>query len=106
MGQGPDDRKSDDHRPSRNMNVGKSLTRYIGAINQGTTSTRFIVFDRSDIVVSEAHKEHQQIYPQAGWVEHDPEEISRRSCEVITEALAKKNLWERDLAGGGWRERC
>ncbi len=48
---------------------------YIGAIDQGTTSTRFIVFDRAGRIVASAQKEHEQIYPQPGWVEHDPDEI-------------------------------
>jgi len=48
---------------------------YIGAIDQGTTSTRFMVFDREGKVISSAQKEHRQIYPQPGWVEHDPLEI-------------------------------
>lgn len=48
---------------------------YIGSIDRGTTSTRFIVFDRSGHVAAIAQKEHGQIYPQPGWVEHNPEEI-------------------------------
>ena len=59
------------------------MSSYIGAIDQGTTSTRFIVFDRSGRIVASAQKEHEQIYPQPGWVEHDPEEIWRRTQEVI-----------------------
>ncbi len=74
---------------------------YIGALDQGTTSTRFIVFDRSGRVVSLAQREHEQIYPHPGWVEHDPEEIWRRSREVIGEALASKALQKRDLAAVG-----
>src|ERR1051326_2747377 len=68
------------------------MTSYIGALDQGTTSTRFMVFDRSGAVVSAAQKEHEQIYPEPGWVEHDPEEIWHRSGEVINEALSKKGL--------------
>ncbi|MGO9540428.1 MAG: FGGY family carbohydrate kinase, partial [Terriglobales bacterium] len=49
------------------------MASYIAAIDQGTTSSRFIVFDRSGRVVSSAQREHQQIYPRPGWVEHDPE---------------------------------
>jgi len=63
------------------------VSNYIGAIDQGTTSTRFIVFDRSGRIVSVAQKEHEQIYPQPGWVEHDPAEIWRRTQEVIDEAM-------------------
>ena len=48
------------------------MSRYIGAIDQGTTSTRFIVFDRAGDAIAAAQTEHQQIYPQPGWVEHDP----------------------------------
>ena len=65
---------------------------YIGAIDQGTTSTRFIVFDRAGRIVAVAQKEHEQIYPQPGWVEHDPNEIWRRTQEVIAEAMAQRGL--------------
>ena len=51
------------------------MTKYIGAIDQGTTSTRFILFDRSGRIVATAQKEHEQIYPKPGWVEHNAEEI-------------------------------
>ena len=63
------------------------MPNYIGAIDQGTTSTRFIVFDHSGRVVSIAQKEHAQIYPNPGWVEHNPEEIWERTEEVICEAM-------------------
>ncbi|MGA9571091.1 MAG: FGGY family carbohydrate kinase, partial [Candidatus Acidiferrales bacterium] len=58
------------------------MTAYLGAIDQGTTSTRFIVFDRSGRIVSAAQKEHAQIFPKPGWVEHDPDEIWRRTQDV------------------------
>ncbi len=74
---------------------------YIGAIDQGTTSTRFIVFDRSGRIISVAQQEHEQIYPHPGWVEHDPEEIWRRTQAVIAEALAKRSLHASDLAAIG-----
>ena len=74
---------------------------YIGAIDQGTTSTRFIVFDRSGRIVSIAQEEHQQIYPKPGWVEHDPEEIWRRTQQVISGAMQQRNLSPRDLAAIG-----
>ena len=74
---------------------------YIGAIDQGTTSTRFIVFDRAGIVVASAQKEHQQIYPRPGWVEHDPDEIWRRTQEVVTAAMEQRSLVPRDLAAIG-----
>src|SRR6266567_38075 len=77
------------------------MSQYIGAIDQGTTSTRFMVFDRSGRIVSVAQKEHEQIYPKPGWVEHDPAEIWRRTEEVIGEAMAAKSLKPSDLAGIG-----
>src|SRR5580692_5020140 len=77
------------------------MSSYIGAVDQGTTSTRFIVFDRSGRIVSQAQKEHEQIYPKPGWVEHDPEEIWRRTQEVIREALSQRGLAAADLAAIG-----
>src|SRR5262249_27072256 len=77
------------------------MSSYIGAIDQGTTSTRFIVFDRAGRVVACAQREHEQIYPQPGWVEHDPEEIWRRTQEVIREALDQRGLRAADLAAIG-----
>ena len=74
---------------------------YIGAIDQGTTSTRFIVFDRAGRIVSVAQKEHEQIYPQPGWVEHDASEIWRRTEEVIDAAMKQKGLRPADLAAVG-----
>jgi glycerol kinase len=77
------------------------LANYIGAIDQGTTSTRFIVFDRSGRTVAVSQKEHEQIYPKPGWVEHNAEEIWQRTREVIPEAMAKGGLQPRDLAAIG-----
>jgi len=77
------------------------LASYLGAIDQGTTSTRFIVFDRSGRIVASEQREHQQIYPQPGWVEHDPEEIWRRTQEVIAGALQQRALQPSDLAAIG-----
>src|SRR5450631_3078738 len=74
---------------------------YIGAIDQGTTSTRFIIFDKAGKIVSAAQKEHAQIFPKPGWVEHDPEEIWRRTQEVVAEAMQLKGLRPGDLAGIG-----
>jgi glycerol kinase len=74
---------------------------YIGALDQGTTSTRFIVFDRQGRIVSSAQKEHEQIYPQPGWVEHDPEEIWLRTQAVIREAMQARDLKPHDLAAIG-----
>jgi len=64
------------------------MPKYVAAIDQGTTSTRCMIFDHSGVVVSAAQKEHRQIYPQPGWVEHDPLEIWQRTQEVIAEALS------------------
>src|SRR5580698_9528673 len=74
---------------------------FIGAIDQGTTSTRFLVFDRAGRIVASAQKEHEQIYPQAGWVEHDPEEIWLRTREVLAEAMEQRGLRPEDLAAIG-----
>jgi glycerol kinase len=77
------------------------MAHYVGAIDQGTTSSRFIVFDKAGSIVSVGQKEHEQIYPKPGYVEHDPLEIWRNTQEVIREALAKKGLSPRDLAAIG-----
>jgi glycerol kinase len=73
------------------------MAKFVGAIDQGTTSTRFIVFDRAGAIVACAQKEHRQIYPNPGWVEHDPEEIWRAASAVVAEALAQSELSARDL---------
>ena len=83
-------------RPGENL-----LPDYIGAIDQGTSSTRFVVFDRAGRVVACAQKEHRQIYPQPGWVEHDAEEIWQRTQQVIAEALAQGGVKAADLAALG-----
>lgn len=77
------------------------MKNYIGAIDQGTTSTRFMVFDKSGRVVAVAQKEHEQIYPRPGWVEHDALEILRRTEEVIADALGQRGLRASDLAAIG-----
>jgi len=74
---------------------------YIGAIDQGTTSTRFMVFDKEARVVARAQKEHRQIYPRPGWVEHDADEILRRTHEVIAEVLQQGGLQPADFAAIG-----
>jgi glycerol kinase len=88
-------------RPVRYTVCCRRMPNYIGAIDQGTTSTRFIVFDESGRIVSVAQKEHEQIYPQPGWVEHDANEIWRRTQEVIAEALEQRGLKAGDLAAIG-----
>jgi glycerol kinase len=74
---------------------------HIGAIDQGTTSTRFIIFDRAGKIAASAQKEHQQIYPRPGWVEHDPEEIWTRTQQVVAEAMRDVGLRPHDLAAIG-----
>jgi glycerol kinase len=74
---------------------------YVGAIDQGTTSTRFIVFDRAGRIVALAQREHQQIYPRPGWVEHDPVEIWRNTGRVIADAMGAGGLGAGDLAAIG-----
>ncbi len=77
------------------------MPRYIGAVDQGTTSSRFIVFDQAGSIISMAQKEHRQIYPQPGWVEHDPLELIANTNEVIGAALARAHLTAADLASIG-----
>ena len=77
------------------------MPKYIGAIDQGTTSTRFIIFDHDGKIIAFDQKEHQQIYPKPGWVEHDPIEIWERTREVMKSALKKSGLQPGDLAAIG-----
>jgi glycerol kinase len=77
------------------------MAQYVGALDQGTTSTRFMIFDHSGQVVAIDQKEHEQIYPKPGWVEHDPAEIWTRCVEVIRGALAKAGIKASDLAAVG-----
>lgn len=75
--------------------------KYIGALDQGTTSTRFILFDHSGSIVSVAQAGHRQICPQSGWVEHDPEELWERTVEVIRECLGKVGASPGDISSLG-----
>lgn len=77
------------------------MKKYIGAIDQGTTSTRFMVFDADGRIVSVSQKEHQQIYPKPGWVEHDPAEIIARTIEVADEAIRRAGIMPAELAAVG-----
>ena len=77
------------------------MSKYIGAVDQGTTSSRFIIFDARGSIVSMDQKEHRQIFPHPGWVEHDPMEIWANTQEVIAGALAKGGLTGGDLAAIG-----
>ncbi len=74
---------------------------FIGAIDQGTTSTRFMLFDREGRIVDFAQKEHRQIFPRPGWVEHDPMEIWQATVEVVGSGLEKAGLEAGDLAAVG-----
>jgi glycerol kinase len=74
---------------------------YILAIDQGTTSSRAIIFDKAGSIISTGQLEHEQIFPRAGWVEHDPAEIWRNTGEVIGQALGKANLTRHDIAAVG-----
>ncbi|KQY46142.1 glycerol kinase GlpK [Cellulomonas sp. Root137] len=76
-------------------------TQYVLAIDQGTTSTRAIVFDHSGQIVESGQIEHEQIFPRAGWVEHNAEEIWKNTREVVGLALTRANLTYRDLAAVG-----
>jgi glycerol kinase len=77
------------------------MAKYIGAIDQGTTSSRFILFDHDGRIVHVDQREHEQITPRAGWVEHDPKEIWTRTREVIGGALASSPAEAHDLAAIG-----
>ena len=77
------------------------MAKYIAAVDQGTTSTRCMLFDHSGGVVAVEQKEHEQIYPQPGWVEHDAVEIWDRSQEVIKGALNAANVEAGDIAAVG-----
>ena len=77
------------------------MPKYVAAIDQGTTSTRFMIFDHAGRVAAAEQKEHRQIYPQAGWVEHDPLEIWECAQEVSAGALSKSGLDPRDIAAVG-----
>lgn len=77
------------------------MSKYILAIDQGTTSTRCIVFDHSGTIITADQKEHQQFFPRPGWVEHDPLEIWNKTLEVISNALRKADLTAADIAAIG-----
>jgi len=74
---------------------------YVGAIDQGTTSTRFIIFDKAGKIIAVNQKEHQQIYPQPGWVEHDPLEIWQNTQEVMSATLQMSGLRANEIAAVG-----
>jgi glycerol kinase len=77
------------------------MPKYVAALDQGTTSTRCILFDRQGIIAGVSQKEHKQIYPKPGWVEHDPLEIWERTQQVMRGALEKSRAEVSDLAAIG-----
>jgi len=68
------------------------MSKYVGAIDIGTTGTRFILFNKQGNVVSSAQKEHKQIFPKPGWVEHDPIELWKNTCTVIKKVMDKTQV--------------
>ena len=77
------------------------MPKYIAAIDQGTTSTRCILFDHAGNIVSADQKEHEQIYPKPGWVEHDALEIWEHTQGVVRGALEKSSASISDIAAIG-----
>ncbi|MBV7333191.1 glycerol kinase GlpK [Chloroflexi bacterium TSY] len=77
------------------------MGQYVGAIDSGTTSTRFMLFDQSGQIVAFDQREHKQIFPQSGWVEHDPNEIWERSCQVIESTLTNAGVSASNVAAIG-----
>ncbi|MGH4010145.1 MAG: FGGY family carbohydrate kinase, partial [Pseudonocardiaceae bacterium] len=77
------------------------MSQYVATIDQGTTSTRCMVFDHDGQVVSADHREHRQYFPRAGWVEHDAQEVWTNTREVTAGALAKADLTPGDIAAVG-----
>jgi glycerol kinase len=75
--------------------------RYVLAIDQGTTSTRAMIFDHAGSPVATGQLEHRQIFPRAGWVEHDPKEIWDNTRQAIGQALSKANITRHDIAAIG-----
>ena len=78
-----------------------STKSYVAAIDQGTTSTRCIIFDHDGEQVAVGQLEHEQIFPEKGWVEHDPEEIWSNTRRAVGEALANADINVEDIAALG-----
>ena len=76
--------------------------RLIGAIDQGTTGTRFMVFDHAARARGSAYREHRQFFPRPGWVEHDAEEIWQNTRGVIAEALRSADMHSNPVAMASW----
>src|SRR5215813_13306358 len=83
--------------PNQSLN----MAHYILALDQGTTSSRSMVFDKQGNIVSVAQKEFRQIFPRPGWVEHDPEEIWSTQFGTMAEAVAKANITMKQIAAIG-----
>ena len=77
------------------------MAEFVGAIDQGTTSTRFMIFDHAGREVGRHQVEHRQILPRSGWVEHDPLEIWQRTAEVVPAALDNAGVSTSDLVAIG-----
>ena len=77
------------------------MSELLGALDQGTTSTRFVLMDKSGGIIAKAQREHRQIYPRPGWVEHDAAEIWRNAQAVIEATLAEAKVSARDLSAVG-----
>lgn len=77
------------------------MAQYIAALDQGTTSTRFMIFNHDGKIVANAQQEYQPIYPKPGWVEHNPLEIWQSTIEVINEALRKNKIKVNDIIAVG-----
>ena len=77
------------------------MKKYLVALDQGTTSSRAIVFDRSQQIVASAQKEFPQLYPQAGWVEHDPLELYSSQYGVMMEAITRGGIDPAEIAAIG-----
>jgi len=89
------------HSAQREADTLSLMADFVGAIDQGTTSTRFMIFDHAGKEIAKHQLEHEQILPQAGWVEHNPVEIWERTSAVIQSALNKAKLEASDLAAVG-----
>ena len=77
------------------------MGKYIIALDQGTTSSRAIIFDKEQNILNLSQKEFTQIYPKAGWVEHNPLEIWASQYAVLQEVIAKANITPEDIAAIG-----
>lgn len=87
--------------PTTRSSSGDTAATYVGAVDQGTTSTRFVLFDEAGQPVTQAHRDHDQYYPRPGWVEHDPEQLARNTRRVIGAALAEAGVSSDSVAAIG-----